>query len=140
MAAGTPTWGALHDLALIYLSLTHGTDAQLDEAEKEAMLQQLAKWDPRDGEQGDAETILDEVMLVYMSGSSDQMLYTSVVSLGQKLSDANRVAILNDLADMASADGEVVPNEVSFIRQVAQEWGVSADEPETTDEAVEGGS
>jgi hypothetical protein len=35
--------------------------------------------------------------------------------------------VLNDLADLACADGAVVPGEVSFIQQLARFWEVDRD-------------
>lgn len=121
-----PEWTTLHDLALIYLALTHGADADLDAAESEAMAVKLKAWN----EAIDLERIrrvMQEVMLVYMSGSSDQMLETAIASVGTSMSKPRRIAVLNDLADIASADGMIVMGEVNFIQQLAREWDVERD-------------
>lgn len=121
-----PEWTTLHDLALIYLALTHGADADLDAAESEAMAVKLKAWN----EAIDLERIrrvMQEVMLVYMSGSSDQMLETAIASVGTSMSKPRRIAVLNDLADIASADGMIVMGEVTFIQQLAREWDVERD-------------
>ncbi len=121
-----PEWTALHDLALIYLALTHGADAELDTSEMDAMALKLKSWN----EGFDVERIrkvMSEVMLVYMSGSSDQMLEAAIASVGASMSKPRRIAVLNDLADIASADGMIVMGEVNFIQQLAREWDVERD-------------
>ena len=118
-------WTALHDLGLVYLALAHGADADLSPDEKVLMGEKLQEWSDRASEpmQGTDE-ILNDVMLVYMGKASDQMLQASVISLKQTLEKPLRVAVLNDLADMASADGQLVGGEVSFIQHLVSEWEV----------------
>lgn len=119
-------WTPLHDLALIYLALTHGADAELDASEMDAMAVKLRAWN----ETFDLDRIkrvMQEVMLVYMSGSSEQMLEAAIASVGETLSKPRRIAVLNDLADIASADGMIVMGEVNFIQQLAREWDVDRD-------------
>lgn len=121
-----PEWTNLHDLALIYLALTHGADADLDTAEMDAMAKKLKSWnEPVDVER--IKRVMNDVMLVYMSGSSDQMLETAIASVGATMSKPRRIAVLNDLADIASADGMIVMGEVTFIQQLAREWDVERD-------------
>jgi uncharacterized tellurite resistance protein B-like protein len=121
-----PEWTNLHDLALIYLALTHGADAELDNTESEVMALKLQAWH----EAIDLDRIrrvMQEVMLVYMSGQGDQMLEAAIASVGTSMSKPRRIAVLNDLADIASADGMIVMGEVNFIQQLAREWDVERD-------------
>ena len=121
-----PEWTTAHDLALIYLALTHGADADLDSAEMDAMAIKLKSWnDAFDVER--IRKVMNEVMLVYMSGSGEQMLETAIASVGETMSKPRRIAVLNDLADIASADGMIVMGEVNFIQQLAKEWDVERD-------------
>lgn len=119
-------WTGLHDLALIYLSLTHGADADLDAAEMEAMSVKLNEWKP--GEQFSLiRRVLNDVLLVYTSPQRNQMLETAIASVGEDMSRSERVAVLNDLADIASADGIIVGGEISFIQTLAKKWGVEGE-------------
>lgn len=116
----------MHDLALIYLALTHGADAELDSAEVDAMSSKLQAWG-HDVDRDRVRKVMHEVMLAYMAESGDQMLETAIASVGETLNKPRRIAVLNDLADIASADGMVVMGEVNFIQQLAREWDVDQD-------------
>ncbi|HEX7069567.1 MAG TPA: TerB family tellurite resistance protein [Rhodothermales bacterium] len=118
-------WTPLHDLALLYLALVHGGDAQIAPAEMEVMATKLKDWYP--GVKGqDIARATEDVLLVYVSESGHQMLEACVASLNEHLHKGQRIAILNDLAEIASADGMLAPGEVNFIQQLAMHWGVDA--------------
>lgn len=120
------SWSPVHDLALIYLALTHGADAEIDPNEMSVMAQKLRQWTPEQAS-SKLSDVLEEVMLVYVGESRAQMLDTSVASLRQSIPKKQRIAILNDLADIASADGMIVPGEVGFIQHLAQQWEVDSE-------------
>ena len=101
----------------------HGADAEIDPAESKVTSDKLRNWYPEE-DQERIEEVMKEVMLMYVGGSSEQMLETSVASLRQALPKGQRIAVLNDLADIASADGFIAQGEVSFIQQLAQRWEV----------------
>ena len=119
-------WSPLHDLALVYLALMHGADAEIDPVESKVTSEKLRSWYPEEGQE-QIERVMKEVMLMYVGGSSEQMLETSVASLREALPKGQRIAVLNDLADIASADGFIAQGEVSFIQQLAQRWEVDQD-------------
>lgn len=121
-----PDWTVAHDLALIYLALTHGADEELDSSEVDAMSRKLAKWHADFSVDG-IRKIMSEVMLVYVGSSGEQMLETSIASVADSMPKSSRIAILNDLADIATADGTIVMGEVDFIQQLARDWGVDQD-------------
>ncbi|HMB92147.1 MAG TPA: TerB family tellurite resistance protein [Rhodothermales bacterium] len=114
-------WSPLHDLALIYLALAHGTDMEIDTSEQEKMIERLNAWNV-DAASARPEKIMDEVMLTYMSDHSREMVEASMVALKESMDRNERVAVLNDLADLASADGLLVPGEIAFIQQLAAFW------------------
>lgn len=121
-----PEWTVTHDLALIYLALTHGADEELDSSEVDAMSRKLSEW--RENVELDRiKSIMREVMLVYMGSTGEQMLETAIASVRESTPKGTRIAILNDLADIASADGMIVMGEVDFIQQLARDWGVDQD-------------
>lgn len=120
---GPSDWGSLHDLALLYLALAHGTDLEIDPAEQSTMIEKLTAWEP--GISSDhVSKIFDEVMLTYLGGYSREMLDAAVASIKDSMDKSHRIAVLNDLAELASADGAIVPGEVSFIQDLAQFWEV----------------
>ncbi len=116
-------WGAQHDLALLYLALVHGTDLKIEEVEYETMMEKLQAWYPKLNRPR-AQKVLQEVMLTYLSGHSREMVDAAVASLKASMDRERRIAVLNDLADLASADGTIVPGEVSFIQHLARFWEV----------------
>lgn len=119
-------WSALHDLALLYLFLAHATDAQLDASEKETMVERLTTWQSISDDQRLAQ-VIDEALLIYMGSHSHDMLNTVMVSLKEAMSIPDRIAILNDLAALASADGKLIPTEVGFIQDLANFWEIEGE-------------
>ncbi len=120
-------WSSLHDLALIYLALMHGADASIDPAETSLMSKKLRAWAPKPAADS-VGSIIRQVMLVYVGESGRQMLDASVASLRETLPKGQRVAVLNDLADIATADGMLATGEVNFIQQLAHIWEVESDD------------
>lgn len=119
-------WSNLHDLALLYLFMAHATDAQLDPAERETMIERLATWQSVvDGKE--LTQVIDEAMLIYVGPHSHDMLNTAMVSLKESMGVAERISVLNDLAALATADGILVPGEVGFIQDLAQYWEIEGE-------------
>jgi uncharacterized tellurite resistance protein B-like protein len=116
-------WTPLHDLALVYLALMHRPDNEINPAEMATMIEKLHGWHPVTDPDLVGKVVQD-VLLIYMSGASEQMVETSAASLRETLPRNQRLAVLNDLADIAFADGSIVPGEVSFIQQLALDWGI----------------
>lgn len=121
-----PNWTLAHDLALICLALTHGTDEELEASEVDAMSVKLSQWHSHFNVDT-VKKIMGDVMLVYVGSSGDQMLEASIAAVADELSKPSRIAILNDLADLATADGAIVMGEVDFIQQLARDWGIERD-------------
>lgn len=120
-----PGWSTLHDLTLLFLSLTHGTDADLSPEEVSSTQKRLKRWFP-DASDDALSRAGDEVMLVYLGEGREGMVQMSAESIRQNVTADQRVALLNDLADLAHADGAIAPGEVEFIRQLAAYWGAGA--------------
>ena len=70
------------------------------------------------------QQVLQEVMLTYLGEHSRQMVDAAIASIKASMSKKERIGVLNDLAELATADGVIVPGEVSFIQQVARYWEV----------------
>src|SRR5690606_15569453 len=87
------SWSTLHDMALLYLFLAHATDAQLDPAEKETMVERLTTWQAISDDARLAR-VIDEALLIYMGSHSHDMLNTVMVSLKEAMSVPDRIAIL----------------------------------------------
>ena len=121
-------WGTLHDLALVYLFLAHGTDEDLSPIERETISERLHAWQPQSASSR-ISRIVDEVMLTYMGIYGREMLDLSIASLKESLQSDRRIAVLNDMATLATSDGMLAPGEVAFIQQLARFWEVEQDIP-----------
>jgi len=118
-------WMELHEMALLYVALAHGTDHELADAEIRTGIALLRTWAPK-YPQNIAEKTFQEVLLSYIGQERDQLIQLAAEGLRQSLPAAAQVGILNDLTDLAHADGKLLPLEVSFIQQLAGYWDLSA--------------
>ena len=96
-------WSALHDVALLYLALAHGTDMDIDPSEQVTMVERLKTWYPEEGPLR-AEQVMREVMLTYLGGHSRQMVDAAMASIKASMRVEERIAVLNDLADRNDED------------------------------------
>ena len=122
-SSGPSEWSVLHDVALLYLALAHGTDLDIDPAEQVTMVEKLKIRYPDIG-LSRIRQILHEVMLIYLGEHSRQMVEAAKASIKASMSKEECIGVLNDLAELATADGTIVPGEVSFIQQLASYWEV----------------
>lgn len=118
-------WMELHEMALLYIALAHGTDHQLVEAEIRTGIDLLRKWAPK-YPLNIAEKTFSDVMLSYIAQERDQLIALAAEGLRQSLPPDAQVGILNDLTDLAYADGKLLPLEVAFIQQLAGYWNLTA--------------
>lgn len=120
---GQITLTLLHDLALLYLGLAHGADEDLDPKETMEIAAKLRRWQP-DKDPALIDHVIREAMLTYLDGATDQRLHEAVHVLGGQLSPNLLKAILDDLVDIARADGSVVAGEQTFISEIAAAWNL----------------
>lgn len=116
-----PLTPLLHDLALLFLALTHGTDGQLDGAEQNAMRDQLMAWAPG-MDPNRIEHVLREATLSYANGLGTERLNGLLTRLQENLDYEARQRVLADLRTLAHADDEVLREEVRFIDRVEAAW------------------
>ncbi len=119
--------GQLHDLALLYLGLAHGTDAHLDHAEEQTIVARLYRWQPN-RDPALLTHVLRDAMLTYFDDPSPARIDRAVASLGKTLSQSVRRSIVEDLQAIARADGRVVTAEATFISRLRQTWGFDAED------------
>ena len=119
-------WSTLHEMALIYLALLNSSDDDLRQDSMSMTRDLLLDWFPDVDEQR-LDRVIQEALLLQLSPSSDHMLTTAVEALRQSMPRDQRIAVLSDLADVAMADGFVIPDEASFIERLAQEWDIERD-------------
>jgi len=125
MSDGQVTLSMLHELALLYLGLAHGADGNLDPEECHEIEAKLRRWQP-DKDPAMIHHVLREATLSYMDDLSDRRINQAVSTLRRTLPDWLRQEIVDDMADVAKADGAVVAGETDFISRLARDWNVAA--------------
>lgn len=116
-------WTTIHELALIYLVLAHGTDSDLSGAERQVMLNRLQEWRP-DLTGGQVLTILDRAMERYAEGADEHMLADAIHAVKVDLPEGKRMAALRDLIQIANADGVFLDSEEDLINELMGAWNV----------------
>ena len=122
MSDSSVTPDQLRDLALLYLSLAHGADEDLDPEEVRAISVKLRDWQP-DRSPAYIDHVIREATLSYLNQRDRDRLRDLVAGLGEALPEAFREQVLRDLVTIAEADGVVAEAERVFIREIADAWG-----------------
>ena len=112
---------ALVHLAFIYLVLAHGTDRDFSAQERQILLKRLQEWRPS-LQEGAVEQLLDRAMDRYAQGATPGLLSESVEAVRVALPDAQRKAALNDLIQIANADGVFLDSEEDLINDLVDAW------------------
>ncbi len=118
---GKMTLALLHDLALLYLGLAHGADGNLDPAETSEIAGKLRLWMP-DKDPALIDHVIREAALTYLNADSTERMNAAIGALEKQLPESLRLSILQDMTDIARADGSVEMGERHFIRRVAEVW------------------
>ncbi len=117
--------GALHDLAFLFLVLAHGTDSDLSGPETQMMLSKLQQWG--DGRSADeVQDILAAARERYALGPDEKALQASIKAVKEAYPEAQRRAALQDLIQIANADGFFLDNEEDLINTMMQDWELAA--------------
>lgn len=124
---GQVTLHTLHDLALLYLGLAKGADKDLDPSETKEMAIKLRRWQPQ-RDPALIDHVIREAMMTYLNDPTDERLQEAAESLTSSFSENLRYLILQDLSDIAKADGRVRTGETAYIQSLAEIWNVNVQE------------
>lgn len=113
----------LRDLALIYLTLAHGTDEDLTDAEVDIIASELREWQEEVHEESVLSAIKGALALYERDDALDQV-NTAIRNVYSALSEEDRQMILDDLVEIAMADGQYMHEESTFIGELAKAWEV----------------
>ena len=116
-------WSVLHDLAYVYLVLAHATDHDLSERETQVILEKLREWQSGTS---DVKATLNMALERYAQGVDEANLHASIQAVREGLPEAQRMAALNDLVEIANADGVFLDNEEDLINHLVAAWDVGA--------------
>ena len=126
MIKSNETWTRTHDLALVYVALAYGTDNALSDEEVETIIGTLQKWESSLTRENVQEIVL-EAMAIYMQENASIEVTRTIRTLSQTLSEDERKQALEDVVDIAEADGVLLTSESSLITSLAEIWGVKAE-------------
>lgn len=114
-------WTPVHDLALVYLELAHGTDDEIVNSEVDAIAQKINEWLP-DAENSQILQVVREAMHAYVQGPDKRLFEDSVDTLRRVVPAHQRAALLADLHFVASADGIITEKEQEMIDRLTHAW------------------
>jgi len=119
-------YAKLKNLGYLYLAFAHLSDTVLSEEETEEIKRILSKRS-EGTDLKEISSLWDDIVGWY-NKSADQRIQV-VYSIAAKLNvdletDIEKGAILDDLLRIANADQDLADNEKSFIRSLAEAWGI----------------
>lgn len=123
MAANKDTWTSTHDLGLIFIALAYGTDQVLADAELDAIVDALKRWNPDMSEESAKEVVM-EAISVYIASDVSKEVVQSIHSLKRVLSEDARRRALEDVVRIAKSDGILLGSERSLISVLANAWQI----------------
>ncbi len=125
-------WSYAHDLVNMYLGIAHLADNELDPEEERTFLVKFREWMPHITIDQFAET-WQEVSSLYESLASDENRYAlylqSTLNVARLLEDSKQqlMCIIQDLVDIAGADGVLHDNEMTMIKAAGFAYGLDVD-------------
>ncbi|HMB91987.1 MAG TPA: TerB family tellurite resistance protein [Rhodothermales bacterium] len=127
------SWSTLHDVAFLYLFLAAEADGTLDEAEEEAIVALLRRRVPSHPEPDIRRVVAEADMDRQQPNGRNVRSVIEGLKYAQ-MNDAQRSAMLDDLVQVAHADGTIHRGETGFIRSLARTWDI--DLPANLERAV----
>ncbi len=119
------SWTVTHDLALIYVALAYGTDSKLSDEELNTITARLQGWSEGAGMEEVQEVVL-EAIAVFLQEDAREEIQQSMRLLKETLSEAERRRALEEIVQVAMADGVLLRSERSLISALASVWEVKA--------------
>jgi len=114
----------LRDLALIYITLAHGTDQHLDAAEMDIIARRLQDVQPSIS-QGTVLRAVKEALDDYMQDDAHHRLDEAVQRLRVTVPQSLRRRILLDLTEIGKADDKFLYEEAQYIGELVAVWKVN---------------
>jgi hypothetical protein len=123
-------WSYAHDLVNMYLGIAHLADQKLDPEEERTFLVKFKEWMPHMSVDEFVE-VWREVRGLYDSLGSDENRYAlflqSTLNVARLLEDSRDQlkCVIQDLVDIAAADGVLHEREATMIRASAIAYGLN---------------
>jgi len=112
----------IENLALIYIALAHAADHHLSDSEVNAIAERLRGW-----QNGTSKTVLSalkEALDDYVKEEAQERVNAAILTVRDHIPQHQRQQILDDLMEIAIADGKFTHGESSFIGGLAHAWDV----------------
>lgn len=118
-------------LTFLYHSFAHSTDGQISEEEQEAIIKKLLRWKLLHN----AEELRDTIVRShnwYRDCIRDNKLHDTINEMTDMLKmtempEGVRITVLNDLMDIAMADGSILETELKWIKSIADAWNIEVE-------------
>ncbi len=124
MTSPTPNHDRLEDVAVLYLALALGTDAELDQAELDLIIDRLTAWQVQTA-RGTVLGAVHRALALFEGAKVDEELVDAAIQRLRKSCSADeRRSILDDLVSIAVADGKFLSEEGTLIHRLSSAWGV----------------
>ncbi|MFT5514060.1 MAG: tellurite resistance protein [Rhodothermales bacterium] len=117
------------DLALIFIALAYGADAELTDREIEQVTAALQRWRPDDSPDIISETVVGALAIFEQDVSGDEVV-RAIESLNDQLEAPSKLRALQDAMLIAESDGLLLSSERALISVLAASWDMRAAEAE----------
>jgi uncharacterized tellurite resistance protein B-like protein len=117
------------DLALIFIAMAYGADAELTDREIEQVTAALKRWRPDDSADTISETVVGALAVFEEDISGDEVV-RAIESLNDKLESSAKLRALQDAMLIAESDGLLLSSERALISVLAASWDMRAAEAE----------
>lgn len=117
-------WDLIHQMTLIYVVVAHSTDDELSAQEIATIIDRVCQWDASLSDE-EARDIIREALAFYAQEPDEDVLGQTIMTIKNSLEPMRRLILLDDLYQIAYADGTLKENERTMITSLADAWGVS---------------
>jgi uncharacterized tellurite resistance protein B-like protein len=117
-------WDLIHQMSLIYVVVAHSTDDELSAQEIATIIDRVCQWDASLNDE-EARDILRDVLAFYAQEPGEDVLGQTIMTIKNSLEPMRRLILLDDLYQIAHADGAFKENERNMITSLAEAWGIS---------------
>jgi tellurite resistance protein len=114
-------WTPEHDLALIFIALAYGTDAEFTDHEIEHVTEALSRWRPDEPQENVREVVVEALAMFEHDSTGDEVV-RAIETLASRLDAPSRERALEDVMRIAEADGLLLSGERSLISVIAAAW------------------
>jgi uncharacterized tellurite resistance protein B-like protein/tRNA A-37 threonylcarbamoyl transferase component Bud32 len=118
----------LSPIAYLFVAFAHGTDGVLTTEEMRTLADRLRRWAPQIGLDGIGYVLRDAVTHYRNTAAQPAVLAQVRSTLTGTLAPAQRMQVVNDLREIASADGRISEAEQRFVSETARAFGLAGDQ------------